>query len=386
MLTYNSSTSLWTPQTPSSGGSARTYTKPWYVDTSGNVVEANTIQDAIDGCPLHGTVHIPWTGTAYSVTSTIHIWKPITLEGEYTGYYPRENIAYNKSGGVPIAASSYSNATYKIPYGSYNSSTIGSNKPLIYSTASTFGIYIHCYGVTLRNIGMYCSSQRSDNCACLYMKNDFGYDTSNAAQPFNHNTIIENCAFQGTEGYARGVWGEGFGVATIKNTFVYYVKDAFYFNKYSTAQNTSITMIGCWAWNYSEIGYTFNECDYCTLISCACDSVNSTVPYGYYFINCRGCSAIGCGCEQITTAVVFDGCNNCSFGGVIYLNDSNAFGIRSFTASKIHLDNLYILTAASNPTYVSMPSGSKVLLTNTNITSVNGTSVTNGGMHDYVSV
>ena len=100
-------------------GSTRTYTKPYYINTSGEVVECNTIQAAIDGCPLHGKVTIPWYGETYVVSSTIHIWKPITLESDYSGYFPWANIAYTSTSST-AEPPAYASQTNKIQAGEYN--------------------------------------------------------------------------------------------------------------------------------------------------------------------------------------------------------------------------------------------------------------------------
>lgn len=385
----------------SGGGAARDYSKIWYINSSGTLVETSSIQTAIDGCPIHGTVHIPWKGTSWSVSSAIHIWKPITLEGDYSGYWPVENIGFNSKSTAnsnnSLAWSSISSSGTKIPVevefwngasftsSSYSGSTPGPDRPLIYSSASDYGIYIHCYGVTLRNISLQCYNHTDDTDACLRIQDDFGYDgySPNSAQKFEHHVIVENCYFRGTETKGKGVFCSGIGLTKFSNVTVCYVKDAFWFG-YRT-NNTSTTLINCWAWNFSDIGYYFDTCDYCTLISCAADTVATGSQVGYYYTNCTGCTAISCGAEQTEIGVAIYSSKNISFGGLILPMTTSAVPVHIYTASDVCLQNLYVNTSIATPSmYVGAVSGSKVTLINTNVPKVNSTSV--NGMYGYVAV
>ena len=52
--------------------------------------DTKAIQSAIDACPVHGSVFIPWTGNSYLISSTLVINKPITIYSNYYGYEKNE--------------------------------------------------------------------------------------------------------------------------------------------------------------------------------------------------------------------------------------------------------------------------------------------------------
>ena len=52
--------------------------------------DTKAIQSAIDACPVHGSVFIPWTGNNYLISSTLVINKPITIYSNYYGYEKNE--------------------------------------------------------------------------------------------------------------------------------------------------------------------------------------------------------------------------------------------------------------------------------------------------------
>lgn len=391
------------------GGSTRTYTKPWYINSSGAVVEETTIQAAIDGCPVHGTVHIPWRGTTYSVSSTIHIAKPITLESDYVGYDHDEMIGYNAS---YSQASSYTSATNKITNAQMATPLITSS--VSDTSAATAGIYIHCIGVTLKNISIQCTGFTRYDSAVIKAKDEFGFVDATTRSDFNRFITLENCvaicyaahttnnANDGTY-CGRGIWLDSTGLTRILRTEVYGTHNAFYVTG-NTTVNTSTLFQNCWAINFTSIGYYLYGAYYCTFIACAADShagnFGTDVTIGYYFSSCSGISAVGCGCEKMTIGVALDSCYNVSFGGIVTISKEGTsaqptMGVQAFTTSKFGLENLFILVstdaisgqAVTHYYKCAKTPQSKITFINTNIESVyNGSStvpLNNDGMYDF---
>ena len=398
---------LWGAASPS-GGSI-TYTKPWYVDTNGVVQEKNTIQEAIDECPVHGTVHIPWRGTTYYVSSTIHVPKPITIESDYNGYDHDELIGYNAN---YYQASSYTSAANKITNAQISTPLITST--VSDSSAAAVGIYIHCLGVTLRNISIQCTNFTRYESAVIKAKNEFGFATATTRSNFNRFITFENCVAicyvahytnnQNDGTYCgRGFWLDSTGLTRVLRCEVYGTHNAFYVTGNATV-NTSILFQNCWAINFTSIGYYLYAAYYCTFISCAADShagnFGTDVTIGYYFASCCGISAVGCGAEKMTIGVALDSCYNVSFGGTITISKEGTsaqptIGVQAFTTSKFGLENLFVLISTDAQTGQAIThyykcvknAQSKIAFVNTNIESVyNGAqsaSLSNNGMFDF---
>lgn len=388
---------------------------PYYIDFDGSVVECETIQAAIDGCPLHGTVTIPWYGSSYRVSSTIHIWKPITLESNYTGLYPYGTLAYASTNNIGKQPA-YSATTTKIPPGDFSSAKdaahTGYGKPLIYSTAADYGIFVHCSGVTLRNISMHCNglsdtSVSYGHSACVKFYSNEIYEGA-APVYFMHHTLVENCAFQGPSGHASGYQGDGvrcenFGVARFANVYTFNTKNGFWFDNCDLNEQgvtyrgncTSVTLESCWAQNFKEIGYYFHDMYYASLISCAADATStSTFNHGYYFDKSYSVNAVGCGAEKVNRGLTLYNSYQVSFEGCIVLTKDDSAAVQVYEPSTVFLNNLRAVTwlpEGASYTPIMLCPGSSAVLINTNIPKIathtsGDISLPNGGMFDNVTV
>ena len=70
------------------------------------------------------------------------------------------------------------------------------------------------------------------------------------------------------------------------------------------SQNTSISMIDCYAVECKDVGYYIEKLIYSNLINCACDYTGikkfdkNTYKASYYFKNCSSVNMLGCGAEE----------------------------------------------------------------------------------------
>lgn len=82
------------------------------------------------------------------------------------------------------------------------------------------------------------------------------------------------------------------------------------------SQNTSISMIDCYAVECKDVGYYIEKLIYSNLINCACDYTGikkfdkNTYKASYYFKNCSSVNMLGCGAEQTLKLLYCEQCLN----------------------------------------------------------------------------
>ena len=285
--------------TISGSGSARTYKKPWYVsdgtdnNTAGNVIECDTIQAAINGCPVHGTVYIPWYGTTYTISSQLLINKPLTLTSDHYGYEENE-----RTPGAP--------------------SFDQIDKTLITYTGTDYAIRIRSIGVTLNNISI-----RTENGNGILVLVESGDMTNMYPRYFRFSDIFIQCGDVNEKTHTgTGIALYGVLKSIFENCVVYNSNDAFY-----VEGGTSLTFINCWARDYTRYGFNFGQLGYSSLINCCADtnSVESSTHHAddyqtaYAFLECRGLNMTACGAEGARSYLcAFSGCHGVSCGIDMY--------------------------------------------------------------------
>ena len=82
------------------------------------------------------------------------------------------------------------------------------------------------------------------------------------------------------------------------------------------SQNTSISMIDCYAVECKDVGYYIEKLIYSNLINCACDHTGikkfdkNTYKASYYLKNCSSVNMLGCGAEQTLKLLYCEQCQN----------------------------------------------------------------------------
>ena len=210
----------------------------------GETDDTLAIQNAINECPMHGTVYIPFFGTPYIITS-LYIDKPIRLVSNYTGYEIDTGI-------------------------------IGMDTPVLQSTATghTFAIYIRSYGVTVENLSIKTSA--------------FGISCDTQLMP--RFTVIRNVSIDCTapSGGNIGLFANDCFLSTFERITVYHADRGFYIYK-----GTSSTYTNCWARDCTS-GFDVAKLYYSSFINCCADGLHS---YAFRFYQCLSTSMINCGHE-----------------------------------------------------------------------------------------
>lgn len=252
----------------SGGGTERTYTKPWYINTSGTVVECDSIQAAINGCPMHGTVHIPWYGTTYTISSSLTINKPLTLTSDYYGY----------ESGEQVTVGSTTQAT-DIPLLSYNGTEYAINIMSVGVTINNISLHTKGGGILIGpNPGQTAPWSRYDRLTNIFIRRI--YDSNNNSDNNTNAGIVMQDTFK----------------TVFENCVVFDFNLGFYI-----AKGTSTTMINCWAREYKLYGYNLSEMTYTSLINCAADTSPTSEDEGqiaYYIADSYALSLVSCGAEH----------------------------------------------------------------------------------------
>ena len=252
----------------SGGGGSRTYTKPWYINTSGTVVECDSIQAAINGCPVHGTVHIPWYGTTYTISSQLTINKPLTLTSDYYGY----------EAGERVTVGSTTQAT-DIPLLSYNGTEYAINIMSVGVTINNISLHTKGGGILIGpNPGQTAPYSRYDRFNNIFIRRI--YDSNNNSDNNTNTGIVMQDTFK----------------TVFENCVVFDFNLGFYI-----AKGTSTTMINCWAREYKLYGYNLSEMTYTSLINCAADTSPTSEDEGqiaYYIADSYALSLVSCGAEH----------------------------------------------------------------------------------------
>ena len=279
---------------------------------NGSTDDTKAIQKAIDKCPAHGSVFLPWTGNSYKISSTLIVNKPITIYSNYYGYEINER--------TDVASMS----------------EVGT--PLIQYTGTGFAMEIHSIGVQLENIvmhtnggGIYTTGNKSST-APYSRYNRF----TNVFIRCMNGTTVAHVGFNFTNAFRT----------IIENCEVFDAYVGFYIN-----DGTSITMTNCWARDYRLYGYRVENLVYSTLINCCADTTpkpRETYQVAYSLSNCDTIGFVNCGAENVGAEVLaLDHCYGmtCSFHMIgsnkyagnapIYVNNSEAvfIGCRNNTSA-----------------------------------------------------
>lgn len=224
-------------------------------DNTGSSDSSQAVQEAIDACPYHATIYFP-TGT-YLFETPVSINKPLTIEGNYTGYDVEE-----------------------IPTDTWREGQIKS------TGASAF--YVDAVGVHMRNIGIVVEGTGNG----ITIR-----DTSLKVQvprklSFDHMWVSKI----GTSGCGFCTENCDLIVSDFTQCQVYGFANGFSIGMLGGKNSTSIKFDSCWAMNSNGVGFSLLNSTYCTFINCAADSLTGVI--GYDIESSKGITVIGCGVEK----------------------------------------------------------------------------------------
>lgn len=314
----------------------------------GTTDDLNAFNEAINACPIHGTVYIPIG--VYYLSNTLTISKPIILLGSYSGWDVEEKT------------SNVTNEEYK--------------RPLLISNSSTIAINVTTLGFTMKYIALLCKNPTIE---CGLKLTNNGETTT-----FERFVVIDTCTFIHYENSGSGIRIISGGLTRIYNVLCYGWSIGYFI---SGNVNTSIVLTGCWAENFYGTGYNLSNCAYTSLITCAADTLHSDTGNAYVLNGCSNVRLISCGAEKFLNGFILDTCHNCSVSGegVADNNTSNIIMLRY--GGNIVIEDFTCIDPNNKaiPLYLQDPAINYLLInTNINKISVGGTikTPTNGGFFD----
>lgn len=239
------------------------------------------IQAAIDACPIHGTVLIPFTGKSYMTSAQLNVNKPIAIVSTYTGMEFNEHWD-----GVTEAQL---------------------ETPVINYSGQSYAVNFTTMGFRIENISIWAPQGGGIGISPV----------SSAIVTNPRNNVIRNVTVYSASATTNGVQLNNAFRTVLENVFAYGCRYGF-----NASGGTSLTFINCWAREFAESAFRMANENYCAFINCCADTESTSALVPYYFQGCYGISLIACGCEgSQRNAFGFSNCKGVFLSGFAVSNN-----------------------------------------------------------------